>query len=73
VRRLYRSVGRQEEVNEDSDIKDLPHRGAILVKRHSLSAWAAKNAYTLVFLSLMFFVTWILIFVFNLIYGAPHH
>jgi hypothetical protein len=52
-------------------IKEDPERNELVVRRDSISAWAAKNAYSLVFLSIMFFVTWVLIFVIGLVYGAP--
>lgn len=35
--------------------------------RHHVREWASKNAYTLIFLSTMFFVTWIVVFVANVL------
>lgn len=56
VRHFNRTVGRQKMKMAEA----LRNCVGTLSNREKIQEWAAKNAYTLLFLSLMFFITWTL-------------
>jgi len=40
-----------------------------LGSKNNMREWAARNAYTLTFLTIMFFITWIIYFIMEVLVG----
>jgi hypothetical protein len=59
-------MGRQEPLNPISHLFEEIDESVLCKNR--LRVWAAQNAYTLIFLSVMFFVTWTLMALFNFVF-----